>query len=819
MAAKPHFFFRALLVSLLLSSLLCGQQSTPFTASAATDLSVYDDALAGWDNWSWTVPPSVFNFSAASPVHTGTNSIAITFNQGWDGLSLCATNPVNTSGYTALDFWAYGGSGGTQVSLTTQTTCLGDAGAAKNLTFAAGTWTHVTIPFSDLGSPAAIARINWQERSGSAQPTFYLDEIKLLGDNQPPPTLTLSVDAAADNVPISDYIYGINLVDTNGSGDATFYAEIDLPVRRWGGNATTRYNYQYDISNHAMDWYYENVKESSATNLPADSGVNRFIDLNESVGAQSFLIMPMTGYVSKNNAAACGFSIAKYGPQQDNDSQWRPDCGNGKHTNGTFITGNDPLDTSIAIDPTFVAGWVNYLKGKYGSAANGGVRFYNTDNEPDLWFDTHRDIFPTGLTYDQWRDRTIAYAAAIKSADPTALVLGPGTGVWSYYFESPYDGQRGDWSSPDDRLAHGGVYFTPWFLQQMQAYQQAHGQRLLDYLDLHYYPQSGVALVEAGDANRQALRLRSTRSLWDPTYVDESWIAGSGPDGGIVRLIPRMQAWVDANYPGTKLAIGEYNWGGLEHINGALAQADVLGIFGREGLGLATLWSSPASTEPGAFAFRMYRNYNGSGGKFGDVRVQAASSDQAQLSIYAARRSSDQALTLMIINKTGGALNSTLALANYSPAATAQVYRYSSANLAAIQHLADQPVSAAGFSASYPANSITLIVLSPQDTFSKSAPANGATGVSLTPTLSWEASPGASGYEYCYNITGDTTCPGGWMSAGTNTSVSLAELGHGATYSWQVRTTGSPIYANGGTWWAFTTILGDERLFLPRVSR
>ena len=548
------------------------------------------------------------------------------------------------------------------------------------------------------------------DRSGAIQPTFYLDDIQLLGDGIAEPELTLSVDAAADRAPISEFIYGINLVSTDGSGDAAFYDELDLPVRRWGGNSTSRYNYQNDISNHAMDWFYENIKESSATNLPADSGANRFIELNRSVGAQSFLVMPMTGYIAKNNALACGFNKTLYGAQQAYDV-WRPDCGNGIATNGNPITGNNPLDTSLAIGPAYVTTWVSYLVSRYGTAAQGGVRFYNTDNEPDLWFETHRDVAPIGLTYDQFRDRITAYGAAIKAGDPTAQVLGPSTGIWSYYFESPYDGQREDWATPDDRIAHGGVYLTPWLLQQLQAYEQANGQRILDALDLHYYPQAGVALVEAGDAGRQALRLRSTRSLWDPTYVDESWIAQSGPDDGIVQLIPRMRAWVSSNYPGTKLAIGEYNWGGLEHINGALAQADVLGIFGREGLYLATLWDPPASNEPGAFAFRVYRNYDGNGGKFGDIHIRANSTDQARLAIYAAHRQSDQALTLVIINKTGEELNSALNLVNFNPAANALVYRYSTANLSAIVRQPDLPVAATGFSLAYPANSITLIVL------------------------------------------------------------------------------------------------------------
>jgi hypothetical protein len=247
----------------------------------------------------------------------------------------------------------------------------------------------------------------------------------------------------------------------------------------------------------------------------------------------------------------------------------------------------------------------------------------------------------------------------------------------------------------------------------MQTYEQQHGVRILDYLDLHYYPQAnGVSLSTAGNAATQALRLRSTRSLWDPTYVDESWIADV-QDGPYVRLIPRMRQWVADNYPGTKLAITEYNWGGLEHINGALAQADMLGIFGREGLDLATLWGPPGIDQPGMFAFRMYRNYDGLGSTFGETSLQAASADQNKLAVYASRRTSDGALTLMVINKTAQALSSTLSLAHFSPGASAQVYRYSSANLNAIVQAAYQPVTAGGFTASFPANSITLFVIPP----------------------------------------------------------------------------------------------------------
>src|SRR3712207_3028879 len=131
-----------------------------------------------------------------------------------------------------------------------------------------------------------------------------------------------------------------------------------------------------------------------------------------------------------------------------------------------------------------------------------------------------------------------------------------------------------------------------------------------------------------------------------------------------------MRAWVNTYYPGTKLAITEYNWGALDHINGALAQADVLGIFGREGLDLATLWAPPADNQPGAFAFRLYRNYDGLGKAFGETSVKATSTDQDNLAIYRPQRGSDGSLTLLVSNKTPTALTCRVNVANFGGAAS-----------------------------------------------------------------------------------------------------------------------------------------------------
>jgi hypothetical protein len=262
----------------------------------------------------------------------------------------------------------------------------------------------------------------------------------------------------------------------------------------------------------------------------------------------------------------------------------------------------------------------------------------------------------------------------------------------------------------------------------MHAYEQQHGVRILDYLDVHIYPQiDNIFSDSLGNSDVQAKRLRSTRQLWDPTYIHEGWI------GQPVYLIPRMQKWVANDYPGTKLAITEYNWGALGYMNGALAQADLLGIFGREGLDLATLWGPPEDANaPGIFAFRMYRNYDGQGSSFGETSLQAASTDQDKLAIYAAQRSQDGTLMLMVINKTEQRLTSHMTLANFQPAAAVQVFLYSNANLAAIVRAPDQPLTADGFTADFPANSISLLVIPPGNTSPVIISGNaGAAGVTL----------------------------------------------------------------------------------------
>jgi hypothetical protein len=712
------FAHHLLLVCCLAIAALSAGSARPSHAQAPTV--VYADALsAGWESWSWD---STIDVNATAFVR-GSKSIAVTHTAGWGALSLRTESPLPAGSYSAIQFWIHAGTTAPMLSVSVQESESGGILTQTPITVTPNAWSMHTVPLTALGDPGAIARINFQSARPTPQAVYYVDDLVFLPAAPGQATATpeagpaLSVDAALDRAPINPHIYGMNF-GAFLANDEALADELDLPVRRWGGNSVTRYNWRLDTINTASDYYFQNIRNENVntTTLPVGSASDRFVEVNKRTGTDSIITIPMIGWTAKrrveNHPYDCGYSIAKYGPQQSSDP-YDTDCGNGVRLDNSLIITNTPTDTSIAVGPEFGAAWVSHLVGRFGNAQNGGVRFYNLDNEPMLWNSTHRDVHPQPVGYDELYTRTISHALAIKQADPGAQLLGPVLFGWTAYWHSAKDVAAGGawWQTRPDRMAHGDVPFAPWYLRQMQAYQQANGVRLLDYFDLHYYPQAnGVSLSPAGDLTTQALRLRSTRSLWDPDYADESWI--NGTEGGpAVRLIPRMREWVDANYPGTKLAVTEYNWGALDHINGALAQADVLGIFGREGVDLATLWSPPTSAQPGAFAFRMFRNYDGAGGKFGDTRVRAVSADQSKLAIYAAQERADGPLTLIVINKTRTALNSTIQLSNFNAESAARVYRYSAARLDAIEMLSDTVLNGGTAQMTFAPNSITLVKL------------------------------------------------------------------------------------------------------------
>ena len=420
---------------------------------------------------------------------------------------------------------------------------------------------------------------------------------------------------------------------------------------------------------------------------------------------------------SPKAAGECSFSVKKYGAQKATAPD-NPDCGNGVLLNGDPVQ-NDPNDAYVPVTTSFAEQWVQQIMTAYGPANAGGVRLWSMDNEPEWWYSNHIDVYPQAASYDDMLARNLKWAQAVKSVDPTALVTGPVPGGWSGMLFSRVDMDSGwstapyqYWDNPTDQKAHGGIPWVPYYLQQMSEYEQTNGTRLVDYLDVHAYIAPSGLSGSVGDTAMETLRMTSTRALWDPNYT----VPGGGFEdatGAEVapQLVPRMQQWVNQYYQGTQTAITEYSWGALNSITGAIAQADILGIFGAYGLGLGTLWGAPAPTDPGAFAFEIFLNYDGSGDQFGGTGISGTSSDPDTLSIYAAQRY-DSALTVLVLNKTTSSVSDSISLANFTPAGTAQVWQYNSANLNAIvRQTSDINVGGNSLNFTFPAYSMTLFVI------------------------------------------------------------------------------------------------------------
>ena len=539
---------------------------------------------------------------------------------------------------------------------------------------------------------------------------LFLHTASALAQNPP---VTISVDANANRRPIDPNIYGV------AHASAAELNDLNSPLNRNGGNNTTRYNWQLNADNRGNDWYYESIAENSAT---AGERGDTFIANARAANAKAMLTVPTIEWVAKvgpNRSKLASFSVAKYGAQTGTDWQWFPDAGNGVRSNGQFVTGNDPNDANVPSTSLFQQEWVQHLVTRWGTNANGGLRYYILDNEPSIWHSTHRDVRPTSPTMNEIRDKTIDFAQKIKAVDSTALVAGPEEWGWSGYFYSGYDQQYGSlhgWGSLPDRANHAGADYLPWFLDQMRQRQTTSGQRLLDVFTVHYYPQGGEFSDDVSTA-MQLRRNRSTRSLWDPGYVDETWINDR------VQLVPRLKSWVNTYYPGTAIGITEYNWGAENHINGATTQADIYGIFGREGLDMGARWATPASSTPTYKAMKMYRNYDGNRSTFGDVSVAASVPNPDNVAAFAATRSADGALTVMVISKyLSSTTQATINLANVNHRGTAQAWQLTPANT--ITRLSDLTLSGNSIAASLPAQSITLFVV----------PANGTAPPPQTPT-------------------------------------------------------------------------------------
>jgi len=465
----------------------------------------------------------------------------------------------------------------------------------------------------------------------------------------------VTVDTAADVRPISPYVYGSNGHD----GDA----EANVAAVRSGGNRTTGYNWETNYSSAGKDWQHSS-DDYLLRDVPADQWrvpgivVTRFHDWAASLGAADVVTLQMAGYVSADNK----------GPVAAEETAPSPRWLRVEYRKlGAFSSRPDTSDGVVYMDE-----FVHFLVQRYGRAADGGVKMYSLDNEPALWASTHPRIHPSPVTCDELIERSVLLCLAVKDVDPTAEVIGPALFGWTAFESLQAAPAQTGW---DRYAAQYEDWFINFYLDRMRQAERQHGRRLLDVLDVHWYPEAradGVRIALERGAASEALmreRIHAPRSLWDETYRENSWL---GQWRHPIRLLPRLRENIEKHYPGTKLSISEFDYGGAGDMSGAIAHSDVLGLFGKHGVYMSNHWGALRGYV--LAAYRIYRNYDGKNSTFGAMSVRAETADPANTSAHASLDDRGR-VHLILINKDMEVPTAfDVSIAHAGPLAAAEAY-------------------------------------------------------------------------------------------------------------------------------------------------
>lgn len=673
-------------------------------------------------------------------------------------------NASVTQGFTVQFSAMVGGASNTAVNWSVE----GGAGtiSSSGLFTAPQTPGSYSVVATTQAQPAVSARVTVAVVASSA----YLTPGAVTGD------VVVAMDTR-QTLAISPLVYGVNLGELSGSNFDSYWGSY-LPkftLNRYGGNNTTPLNWETGNTNAGNDWLYENydyaLKTANPSGVAMTAGLGNAqtprVDFSHARNAAQIVSVPMIGYVAKDASGAQPIPAAADAttPATPNPAHW------------VQALAANPAGATVMPDTTdnfvYTDDFVKWMEARYPNVRTDAAKtiLYELDNEPDLWGGTHQQIrgafngsqIPTG--YDELVNKSVAHATAIKSVAPGAVVIG---GAFA-----GFDALTLLHWSPGKVPPTGYTYYFDYYLEKMKQASDAAGKRLIDVFDMHWYVQSDTIindnLAQNDASNPVNEREQVTRSLWDPYYIENnSWVTISIPAGDRanckpgsqpytqdcpIALIPRMQNRINTFYPGTKIAIGEYWYGRGGDISATIANADVLGIFGKYGVYAASMW--PNATRDGngnrvtydapnncngdktcilthtyqcaLRAIDIYRNYDGSGARFGDTYVGTSVADATftspatqneRLTAYASMDAGNPDRVVMVaINKASSALNAGLKITHTKAFGTAEVWQVTGTNGGAGGCTA--PVRKAdislpltnAFNATVPAQSVTVFVL------------------------------------------------------------------------------------------------------------
>jgi hypothetical protein len=502
--------------------------------------------------------------------------------------------------------------------------------------------------------------------------------------------IQLSVKTDSDVHTISPLIYGIVSDTVDCANSAARFT-----LCRLGGNRWSTYNWENNASNAGNLTCFQNDGALGESNVPADT-VTALITKAHQQAATSVVTIPIIDYVAADKVGGTPPPLCSGDVRLDTNYLTTRFKHNQARKGSSFADPPDATDGNVSQDE-----FLHYVKARSGSANV----VITLDNQPELWSQTHQPVHPDHATYQEVVERNVQYAAMVRDNWPGAEITGYG-GYGYYAFLNLQDAPN----------PPGNSEFLDYYLAAMQAAEVTAQRRLVDYLDIHWYSEAvgdgqRVISPDATSPLAAEARMQAPRSLWDSTYSENSWISGSvGP----IRLIPWLKDKISRFYPGTKLAISEWSYGGEGTISGAIAVADALGIYGRDGVDLAALQPLGSDMRYALAGFSSFRNFDGNGSEFGDTSVRATSSDVSKVSVYASVSSNaSNRVVVVAINRSATSLDANLRVDSATAFTSADVYRLTNAAPTLVRATSLVSTGASSFVDTLPAQSVSVIMPKP----------------------------------------------------------------------------------------------------------
>ncbi len=444
--------------------------------------------------------------------------------------------------------------------------------------------------------------------------------------------ITVQVNANEGRLPVSPYIFGRNNNLSDNPERPTSPENIDLYkeaglrfARENGGNNATKYNWRRKLGSHP-DWYnnvYDHNWDFSSQDIqgkmPALQVMWAFQLIGKAAGNKSNNFSDYS-YNGSNWWSGVGQNLAGGG-------QVNPAGGS-----QALVNGNPDL---------YLVNWTadsttGVLKHWFGQGGLGldknQLTYWSMDNEPEIWNGTHDDVMPSLLSASAFMDAYFAVAKKARERFPEIKLTGPvPANEWQWY----------KWGN--ESLTIDGKYYCwlEYFIKRVADEQKSSGMRLLDVLDIHWYPSES--------SNSDLVQLH--RVFYDETYVYPGANGVKTVNGGWdvsqnkEYVFKRINDWLLKHFGenhGITIALTENDISSSNPNIVSVVYASMLGTFADNGVEIFTPWSWKTGMWETLHLFSRYTK---------SIRVRTTSASEATVSGYSTVSSSNDSMTVILVNR------------------------------------------------------------------------------------------------------------------------------------------------------------------------